>query len=59
MYDELMDELREVLEERGADIEALANDIDTVEELQNFVARVDIKLAAMVDIFEQEFKEDK
>ncbi|MHB9028700.1 MAG: hypothetical protein ACYC9O_08025 [Candidatus Latescibacterota bacterium] len=54
MYDELMDELREILEERSADIEALANEIDTEDELQSFVARVDTKLQSVVNDLERE-----
>lgn len=54
MYDELMDELREILEERSADIEALANEIDTEDELQAFVARVDAKMQAIMNDLERE-----
>ncbi len=54
MYDELLDELREILEERSADIEALANEIDSEDELQAFVARVDTKLQAVMNDLERE-----
>ncbi len=54
MYDELMDELREIIEERSADIEALANEIDSEDELQAFVARVDTKLQSVISDLEHE-----
>ncbi len=54
MYDELMDELREILEQRSADIEALANEVETEDELQAFVARVDTMLQSVVTELERE-----
>jgi hypothetical protein len=54
MYDDLMDELIEILEEHSADIEALANEIDKEEVLQSFVARVETKLKSVVNDLEQE-----
>jgi hypothetical protein len=54
MYDELMDELREILEQRSADIEALANEVESEDELQAFVARVDTLLQSVVNELERE-----
>jgi hypothetical protein len=48
MFDELMDELRDVIEERSAIIYALANEIETADELQTFVALVETKLQTVV-----------
>lgn len=54
MYDELMDELREILEQRNADIEVLANEVESEGELQAFVARVDTLLQSVLHELERE-----
>ncbi|MDP2982375.1 MAG: hypothetical protein Q8O92_03485 [Candidatus Latescibacter sp.] len=54
MYDDLRDELREVLDQRNGEIEALANELGTEEELQAFIVAIDAKLQALIDDLERE-----
>lgn len=54
MYDDLRDELREVLDQRNGEIEALANELGTEEELQAFIVAIDAKLQALINDLERE-----
>ena len=54
MYDDLLDELREVLDQRNNDIEVMANELVTEEEIQAFIAHVDAKLQTLINELEKE-----
>jgi hypothetical protein len=54
LYEDLLDELREVLDQRNAEIEALANELETEEALQSLIATIDAKLQALVNDLEHE-----
>jgi hypothetical protein len=54
MYDDLLDELRDMLDQRNSEIEAIANEMTSEEELQSYIAQVDSKLQALVDELERE-----
>lgn len=54
MFDDLLDELRDLLDQRNSEIEAIANVMVNEEELQAFIAQVDSKLQALIDELEKE-----
>jgi hypothetical protein len=54
MFDDLLDELRDLLDQRNSEIEAIANEMVNEEELQAFIAHVDSKLQALTDELERE-----
>jgi hypothetical protein len=54
MYEDLLDELREVLDQRNGEIEAMANELESEEEFQAFIAAMDAKLQILINDLEQE-----
>ncbi|MFA6471620.1 MAG: hypothetical protein WCU00_06215 [Candidatus Latescibacterota bacterium] len=54
MFDDLLDELRDMLDQRNSEIEAIANEMVNEEELQAFIAQVDSKFQELMDELEKE-----
>ena len=54
MFDDLLDELRDMLDQRNSEIEAIANEMVNEEELQAFITQVDSKFQALMDELEKE-----
>jgi arsenate reductase-like glutaredoxin family protein len=54
VFDDLLDELRDMLDQRNSEIEAIANEMVNEEELQAFIAQVDSKFQELMDELEKE-----